>query len=111
MKDKRQADAELNRMLGQLKGKWTGRVWENLGWHCSAYLGPLSIYYCEHTKRYSCLLTTGDDFPNHGEIFWNDNESFSDPNEAVRHQLDLANRHIQICRDAVDAVTAGLEAA
>lgn len=100
-----QARLQRDKMLKALKGEgWKGEVWENLGWHCCAYLGNLVIYYSEHIDGYHCLLST--DAPGTGETYWSTNEHFKDPNEAVQDQLRRAREHIARCEQAIAAVEA-----
>jgi hypothetical protein len=65
----------------KLKGNWTGRVFEKLGWHFEANSGPLTVSGDYHGKRgtvrYTCYLK--------GHLVLN--VAYTDPREAVAKVL------------------------
>lgn len=111
-------DEDIARRLGEellkkMKGKgWSLSVWENLGWHYSVDINPapgvhMSVFPChEDDEVYMCLFS---DMPHAGAL-WDgpDHEVFSDPNDAVRHELgrakgnrDRTNRMIVLIEEAI----------
>lgn len=88
---RRKAQAFGKKIQARLRGdNWTIRVWENLGWHVCWRLGRVSLYYASYDHNFSCLIADDDTAPGSGSPVWTTNFSSSDPNAAVKHDLDYA---------------------
>ena len=96
MMTKKEATAAGKALLKQLEGKgWRLRVHENCGWHFAVVNDYMSVYRSGIDGMYSTLLSTQlERCSGAGEVYWTDELSFSDTNEAVAHQLELARQHL-----------------
>jgi hypothetical protein len=64
--------------------RWTLRVWENLGWHCSVICGPIQVWPTE-MDRYHCLISDDVRHAGGGAGVWSQrNGSAKTPKGAMR---------------------------
>lgn len=109
-----EARLEGEKLLNMMHGEgWTLRVWENMGWCYSVENDGVSVhspYYKNGNKYYSVLLSARGN-NGCGDMFWTPNSNpryndpdykeFTDPNEAVRHQLQIARRFVNNVENVV----------
>lgn len=84
-----QAEKIRHDIITRLGPGWTGRVWENLGWHVAWHNGALKLHYEPRTKSYWAMVGDVDD--SHGG------------------HLDLARGKTRDSGDPVKAVMAACE--
>ncbi len=109
MNTKKQAEAAGAKLLKKLKGKgWKIRVWENLGWHCAAHNGALTVHYDSRDGTHSCLLSDRVNDHGAGQGYWTENYYPKDPNKAVARQMKLAREFITKLDRVVGAVESRL---
>jgi len=93
---KREATRKGKELLARMEGEgWKLNVWKNIGWHyCVRAAGVISVYPSSTSlfgdDRFHCLMGG----LNHGDILWNDSFHSTDPNEVVRHQLEVAQESV-----------------
>jgi len=95
----RQAPAKVldaaEELLASLDGEgWKLDIWENLGWHYAVYNGPLTVH--GSPGHWYCLLSRTE-IRGGGALYWTDDAHFKNPNDAVRHQLDLVRKFTANC--------------
>ena len=106
---KQEATKEGKALLARMKGSgWKVRVWENLGWRCSVYNGPIEVYvgFYNDEVEFSCLM--GDmleDDPGMGSMLWHDSFHSKDPNKVVKRQVKKAREKV----DELDMVVRFVE--
>lgn len=90
-------------LMKKLRGTgWKLHVHENCGWHFACYNGTLSVF--ETHGEYRTLFGINQEHPSCGEIYWSDNGTFTDPNEAVENQMKVAKAYFNKMRRAIDGV-------
>ena len=95
MNTKERAIREGAKLLGLMDGDdWSLRIWENLGWHYGVSNGCLSVL--QSSSGYHCMMGKR---MGTGEMLWSINSHALDPNEAVRIQVDEAERVLEIYND------------
>lgn len=84
-------------LLKRMKGPgWKLTVWKNIGWHFKVSNGSISVHqFSPPDKRYFILMTDSKGDSSGGSYLWNVEESFTDPNKAVRTQLKLARSRVE----------------
>lgn len=97
MLTKNEAKTKGKSLLKMMVGKnWKLRVWDNISWHYSVSNLGLSVhpsFESDPKTKFWCILSeTPKDFG--GSIKWTTNKDFKNPNDAVKHQLSLANYYI-----------------
>ena len=100
-KSKKQAQTHCDTVLTILdpkcEGTWTGRVWNNLGWHCAWQQGSVSLYYSSYNKSYSVLIGDPGTWAGRPDLCQDsdsdsdsDSDNCKDPKEAVRQACEAA---------------------
>ncbi len=106
---KQEATREGKALLARMKGSgWKLRVFEDLGWRCSVYNGPIEVYvgFCNGGVEFSCLM--GDMLEGDyemGSMLWSDNFRSKDPNKVVERQVKKAREKV----DELDMVVRFVE--
>ncbi len=91
-----------NKLCAKMNGKgWIASVHENLGWHYCVLNGPLMVMETGH--KYSCLLSSSANGFGAGEMFWNNDNHYGDPNQAVQEQMRIAQEFVNKCQKTIDA--------
>ena len=89
-KTEKKADAHAEKVLAILGDKWTGNVWENLGWHVSWQWGSVTLYYSHYRQQYHSLIGEPNGCGGHMDLT-QDGAGFSkDPQKAIRLACDYA---------------------
>lgn len=99
-------------LLKKLKGKgWRVRVWENIGWHYAAHLGPseqgcLSLHpHSDGSAKYAVLLGAA----GAGNYQWYVRKRYRDPNTAVRAQMRAVKAYLDRWQGHVEALAEALK--
>ena len=94
---KSEAERIGRKMKTRLGKGWEIHIHENIGWWVKATRGPLYVSgdihpYKKDKITYSCLMSSDPkNYPNCGEMYWTTHgKSFSDPQNAVKHQIKVA---------------------
>jgi len=100
MRTKRQAQEEAERLL-ELIGQegWQVKIWENMGWHCKATKGYLSIYTSIGDEYHAVLGT--EKGCGGTPTYWSTESYHEDPMEAVRIQMRKALEFVTNCQGIV----------
>jgi len=109
-KDKEETIAAGKLVRAQLKTKgWTLMVYENLGWHWILRNGYMSLDSCEplhSTPTYHVMIG---DAPGVGEVYWDTDRWFSNPNDAIEDTLRAAEQFVDRVTYVVKTSRAGLK--
>lgn len=104
------AEREVRNLIAKLKGKgWKPRVWENIGWHYSAFSGPVQVYPFGMGDSFWCMVGPRSKDNVGGAGFWTPSRTkcFKDPNRAVRDAM----RYVYEFADQVNQTIAAAEKA
>lgn len=89
MLTKFEAEKAAERLLKLInRPGWSVKIWENMGWHYKAFYGYLSVFP-SYGGGYLAMLSTKRG-ASHSPGFWNDKNSYDDPNEAIEEQIKVA---------------------
>lgn len=92
-KTKQSAEEKSHKVLAILGDKWTGRVWDNMGWHVSWRWGSIAIHYSTERNEYYCFVGSPYDhlLGGHMDLGQEEGKGYSaDVLEAVRMACDNA---------------------
>ena len=103
MRTEKQALSLGNKLLNRMKGKgWKLTVWENIGWYYKVSLGNICVH--SSGRCYSTLLAKNKEFEGCGEMFWSNDRCFTDPNEAVKYQMKIAQEFVDQCQKSITTI-------
>jgi hypothetical protein len=89
----KKAQAHCDKVLVILGDNWKGRVWNNLGWHCSWQWGSVALYYSTNSGGYyHTLIGHPGSGSGHADLNMDvpPGITYTDPKEAVMKACDSA---------------------
>jgi len=95
-KSSTEANEHLKKVLSILGDNWQGRIWDNLGWHCSWQWGSVTLHYTPQSKMYCVLIGDPGGCGGHVDLS-RDLVASEDPIEVIRASCDSA---LQVIADS-----------